>query len=308
MIKLLQDFIFQIENKAYLPKFTDLMEKAIKWDRRINTMAKADTNASILAIWKHKFMAQKALNTMQTLVDSFQNQHIEIKNSQSISEETLWRNTDKWIEILMRVALYDIDKVKDHIVDFVKNPAIGPSEFWEYLNSTWQNAFEYGNSWLCALSSNSSINKLYTRKQMPIHKWLSSNIEDFDYDEYEKQSQKTRDNDEWAYKMRQVSNVISGSALTSPRKNNYNNSNQKRNAQRRPRKQSNAVQSMLKEVMSPFNKFMPNMQWPNTYCGFYHSSKGCRLGDKCKRFHKCPICDSSEHRVNKCSGPKKNDK
>ena len=32
MIKLLQDSIFQIENKSYHPKFTDFMEKAIKWD------------------------------------------------------------------------------------------------------------------------------------------------------------------------------------------------------------------------------------------------------------------------------------
>ena len=309
MIRLIQDLIFQIENKSYLPKFTDLMELAIKWDDRINTMAKADTNASILAIWKHKYMAQKALNTMQTLIDSFQNQHIEIKNSQSIEEEKIWKTTDKYMEIMMRVALYDIDKVRNHIVDIVKNPSIGASEFWEYLNSTWQNAFEYGNSWLCELSANPNINKLYTRKQMPIHKWLSNNIEDFDYDEYEKQSKKTRDNDEWANKMRQVSNVISSSAINQPRRNGYNNNNNfKRNTQRRPRKPSNAVQNMLKEIMNPFNKFMPNMEWPNTYCGFYHSSKGCRLGDKCKRYHKCPVCDSKEHKINNCAGPKKKDK
>ena len=69
MINLLQESIFQIENKCHLPKFTDFMEKAIKWDDRVNTMAKVDTNASILAVWKHKYMAQKVLNTMNTLID-----------------------------------------------------------------------------------------------------------------------------------------------------------------------------------------------------------------------------------------------
>ena len=60
--------------------------------------------------------------------------------------------------------------------------------------------------------------------------------------------------------------------------------------------------------MAPFNEFMPNMDWPNNFCGFYHSSKGCKLGDKCKREQKCPICDSSEHKVDKCPGPKKKGK
>ena len=77
---------------------------------------------------------------------------------------------------------------------------------------------------------------------------------------------------------------------------------------KKTRKPSNAVQNMLKEIMVPFNKFMPNMDWPNAYCGFYHSSKGCRLGDKCKRNHKCPTCDRTEHKVNICVGPKKNEK
>ena len=294
MIKLLPDFIFQIENKTYDPKFTDLMEKAIKWDDRVNTMAKVDTNASILAVWKHKYMAQKVLNTMDTLIDLFQNQHIELKNSQSISEEKIWKNTDIFIEILMRIALYDIKKVREHLADIVRNISIGPSEFWEYLNSTWRNAFEYGNSWLRELSLNPSINKLYARKQIPIHKWLSNNIKDFDYDEYEKKSQKLRDNDEWAFKMRQVSNATSGTTALYSSRRNYNNiNNNSRNGQRKQRKQSNAVQNMLKEIMAPFNKYLPNMEWPNTYCGFYHSSKGCKLGDKCKREHKCPVCDST---------------
>ena len=304
MIKLLQDFVFQIENKSQDPKFTDFMEKAIKWDDRINTMAKVDTNASILAVWRHKFMSLKVLNTMTALIDAFQNQHIELKNSQSPSEEKLWKSTDIFLEILMRIALYDIEKVKNHLADIVNNKSIGPSEFWEYLNSTWRNAFEYGNSWLRELSSNPSINRLYARKQIPIHKWLSNNIIDFDYDEYEKQSQKLRENDEWAFKMRQVSNALSGSTALYNARRNYNN-NTKRNNQRKPRKQSNAVQSMLKEIMGSFNKFMPNTDWPNTYCGFYHSSKGCKLGEKCKREHKCPVCDSTDHKIDKCSGPQK---
>ena len=211
-------------------------------------MAKIDTNASILAVWKHKFMALKVLNTMETLVDLFQNQQIELKNSQSVSEEKLWKNTDKFTEMIMRIALYDISKVREHLTDIVKNTNIGPSEFWEYLNSTWQNAFECGNSWLCELSSNPSINKLYARRQVPIHKWLSNNIEDFDYDEYEKQSQKLRDNDEWAFKMRQVSNALSGSsAMYNSRRNYNNNNNNKKNNLRKPRKQSTAVQNMLKK-------------------------------------------------------------
>ena len=68
----MQDYVFQIENKAYDPKFTDFMDEAIKWDHKVNTMAKVDTNASILAVWRHKFMALKALNTMQTLINLFQ--------------------------------------------------------------------------------------------------------------------------------------------------------------------------------------------------------------------------------------------
>ena len=308
MLKLLQDYIFQIENKSYDPKFTDFMEKAIKWDNRVNTMAKVDTNASILAVWRHKFMAQKVLNTMETLINLFQNQHIELKNSQPIAEEVLWKNTDKFIEILMRIALYDIRKVREHLADIVQNNSIGASEFWEYLNSTWRNAFEYGSSWLCQLSSNPSINKLYARRQTPIHKWLSNNIEEFDYDEYQKQSQKLRDNDDWAFKMRQVSNALSGSTTYNSRRN-YNNRNSNiRNNIKKPRKQSTAIQNMLKEIMPPFNKFMPNMEWPNTFCGFYHSSKGCKLGDKCKRVHKCPVCDSKDHKVDKCTGPTKNNK
>ena len=118
----------------------------------------------------------------------------------------------------MRIALYDIEKVREHLADVVNNTNIGASEFWECLNATWRNAFEYGNSWLRELSSNPCINRLYTRKQMPIHKWLSNNIEEFDYDEYEKQSQKT-------FKMRQVSNAISGSAAIYNSKRNYNNNN-----------------------------------------------------------------------------------
>ena len=130
------------------------MEKAIKWDDRINTMAKVDTNASILAVWKHKYMSLKVLDTMTTLIDAFQNQHVELKNSQSILEEKLWKSTDIFLEILMRIALYDIRKVRNHLADIVNNKSIGASEFWEYLNSTWRNAFEYGNSWLRELSSN----------------------------------------------------------------------------------------------------------------------------------------------------------
>ena len=304
IIKLLQDHVFRIENRSHEPKFTDFMEKAIKWDDRINTMAKVDTNASILAVWRHKFMSLKVLDTMTTLINAFQNQHIELKNSQLLSEETVWKSTDIFLEIFMRIALYDIEKVRNHLADIVNNPSIGPSEFWEYLNSTWKNAFEYGNSWLHQLSSNPSINRLYARKQIPIHKWLSNNIVDFDYDEYEKQSQKLRDNDEWAFKMRQVSNVLSGStSIYNTKRNNINN--RKRGTQKRPRKQSNAVQNMLKEIMGPFNKYMPNTEWPNTYCGFYHSSKGCKLGDKCKRTHKCPVCNSPEHKIDKCAGPQK---
>ena len=285
------------------------MEKAIKWDERVNTMAKVDSNASILAIWKHKYMALKVLETMNTLINAFQDKHIEIKNAQSLEDEKLWKISDQFLEIYMRIALYDIKKVKEHLVDIVNNSSIGCSEFWEYLNSTWKNAFDYGNSWLRELTSNPSINKLYARKQVPIHKWLSNNIENFDYDEYEKQSKKTRDNDEWAFKMRQVSNAISGSmGLNTHRRNYNNNSNQRKLGQRKPRKQSNAVQIMLKEIMPPFNKHMPNTDWPNTYCGFYHSSKGCRLGGKCKRQHKCPVCDSTEHKIVKCTGPKKTDK
>ena len=76
----------------------------------------------------------------------------------------------------MGIALHDIQKVREHIADIARNTNIGATEFWEYLNSTWQNALEHGNSWLCELSSNPSINRLYARKQMPIHKWLSNNI------------------------------------------------------------------------------------------------------------------------------------
>ena len=104
MIKLLQDHVFRIENRLHEPKFTDFMEKAIKWDDRINTMAKVDTNASILAVWRHKFMALKVLDTMITLINAFQNQHIELKNSQLLSEETLWKSTDIFLEIFMRIA------------------------------------------------------------------------------------------------------------------------------------------------------------------------------------------------------------
>ena len=136
MIKLLQDSIFQIENKSYDPKFTDFMEKAIKWDNRVNIMAKVNTNASILAVWRHKYTAQKVLITMETLIDLFQNQNMELRNYQSISEEKLWKNTDKFIEILVRIALYDVKKVREHLADIVRNTNIGASEFWEYLNST----------------------------------------------------------------------------------------------------------------------------------------------------------------------------
>ena len=76
------------------------MEKAIKWDNRVNTMAKANANASILAIWRHKDMAQNVLNAMSTL-----------------------------IEIMMRIAFYDIDKVREHIADIVRNNNIEASEF-----------------------------------------------------------------------------------------------------------------------------------------------------------------------------------
>ena len=53
----------------------------------------------------------------------------------------LWENTDRLLEIMMRIALYDVQKVREHIADIVRNPNIGASEFWEYLNPTWQNAF-----------------------------------------------------------------------------------------------------------------------------------------------------------------------
>ena len=105
--------------------------------------------------------------------------------------------------------------------------------------------------------------------------------------------------------MRQVSSALSGSTALYNSRKNYNNNNPKRNNQRKPRKQSNAVQTMLNEIMGSFNKFMPNTEWPNTCCGFYHSSKGCKLSDKCKRKHKCLICDSTEHKINKCLGPQK---
>ena len=106
--------------------------------------------------------------------------------------------------------------------------------------------------------------------------------------------------------MRQVSNVLSGSAsLNHSKRNNYNNNNSRNSTYRKQRKPSNAVQNMLKEIMVPFSKYMPNMEWPNTYCGFYHSSNGCKLEDKCKRNHKCPVCDGTEHKVDKCTGPRK---
>ena len=223
IILLIQDFILKIKSGTSDPKFTDLMEKAIRWDVRIMTMAKVDTNQSILGVWKHKYMAVKVLNTMINLINLFKMQHIEMRNSQSLEEEKLWASTDKYLNIFMMIAIHDIDQVKEHLADIINNPTIGPAEFWEYLNETWQRSFYYKGSWLSELSANSSLNKLYVRKKIPIHKWLSQNVEDFNYDDYYKQIQKTRDSNEFQSKMNQVSNLMVKNNYPRSNRKNYNN-------------------------------------------------------------------------------------
>ena len=92
MLMIIQDFLLQIEREGTPFKFTDLMEKLLKWDERIQIMTRVDTNQSILQIWKNKYMVNLALNAMTKLLNLWIIQLIDISSNVTSKQTEKWKN------------------------------------------------------------------------------------------------------------------------------------------------------------------------------------------------------------------------
>ena len=297
MIKIFEYMIYYLDDSPQI-KFTDLMDKLIEWDPKIRSLAKIDTVNSILKKWSNKFSGRLAIQSIRRLINEFMLIHLEFKTTGSKNVLTFWKRYDYLIEMLIMIFKQDLDEVEAIMSAYINDKAVRASEFWVYLNSTFEDAQKYKRSWALTLSNNTAINKLYELRKTPIHIWVAENCKDFDMTEYLKLSKENKDNNQFNAKLRVLAQTVNSgfrSQQSTPRMDGFKQGGFKRSSGGRS---ESPAKKLFNWLLPTYKKVAGAVNWPEAYCGFYQSKEGCK-SDKCKRAHKCPICDG-EHKLDAC--------
>ena len=308
IIKIFDQFIYQFDN-GNESKFTDLMKKLIVFDPDIRSQAKFESNQSILKTWSSKINGRHAIKSMIKLLNKFETTLLQVisEGHQDIKQ----RGYDYAIQALTKVAIYDLEDAMKLIMIYINDRGVGPSEFWIYLNNTWQDARYYNRSWALSLASNTATNKLYQLRGLPLAQWTAQNIPEFDPADYAKYNRELKENNRFNARLRNITNVFikgnpsrfNGNPQNRRFRNNGFNYNNNKDRYKNKSANSQKASKLFEWLIPEYQKLAGKVDWPREWCGFYHSEQGC-LNEKCKRTHGCPICEE-EHKITDCKAKKK---
>ena len=297
MIIIFEYLIFYLDDSPPM-KFTDIMDKVIEWDPKIRSLAKVDTVNSILKKWTNKFTARLAIQSIKRLINDFSLIHLEIRNSGSESDKSFWKRYDYLIDVLLTVFKHDLEDIEITINTYVNEKPIAATEFWIYLNSAFEYAKRYKHSLVLTLSSNSFITSMYSVKKKPIYLWVAENCDDFDITEYYKLMKENKENNQFNAKLRVLTQTVNKgfkTPLLLPRTPNPKRSTIKNGDKT---KVDTPAKKLFAWLVPAFQKIAGPVNWPDKFCGFYQTKDGC-TNEKCKRLHKCPVCEQ-EHKLTDC--------
>ena len=294
MIKIFEYLIFYLDDGSPL-KITDLIDKIVDWDPRIRSLARSDSVNSVLRKWSNKYTAKLSIQSMRRLIDEFMLTHLQVKSNGSETENKFWERADYFIETLAMIFKQDLEEIENIITTYVNDKSVKPSEFWIYLNSSYREAYTYKRSWALTLSNNNQILKLYELRKIPIHIWVSENCSEFDMNEYQKLNKENKNSNQFNARLRLLAQTVNTGFRG--QKSAYK---QKQSPQKRMWSKSNdsPAKKLFAWLIPAFQEIAGKIDWPDTHCGFYQSKEGCK-NEKCKRIHKCPICDA-DHKLNDC--------
>ena len=207
MMNIFEYFIFLLDDSPPI-KFTDIMDKLIEWDPKIRSLAKSDTTNSILKKWTNKYSARLAIQSIKRLINEFMLIHLEVKNSGSEKDKMFWERYDYLIDVLITIFKHDLDDIESTLNTYITEKGVNPTEFWMYLNSSFERAMKYKHSWVLTLSNNSIITVMYNMKKKPLYLWVAENCSDFDLTDYHKITRENKENNQWNAKLRVLTHTV----------------------------------------------------------------------------------------------------
>lgn len=309
-------WLFYLPNKTNFSVST-IIYNALRYNPSVKSMSKKDSNQVLLMVFKNISFARTGIHSILKLIDEFDRRlitRISIEKSNKKYKSDL---IDTIIKKYLFVMKDDLEDALKAISPLISNSSISAAAFWNFLNNSAINANISRRRWCESLSNNASIMELVKQSEIPIEFWLLRNNDELPFDEvqYYKDQEFKKQTNVNSQQIRGVIQLQKSMIFNNnnkpkkqyPNSSNASNSNRPRfnssqSGNNNYNKNKTVLQTVLVQMTNHLRKHEKNARWDKQYCLFWnHPDYTCKNGDKCNRFHKCPICQSTSHSVANCT-------
>ena len=286
----------QLEDPLKL-NVSSLLYHALRWKPNLRNLNRLDTNAVMLNVFRQKGYASTGIFALLDVIHIFDEKAIDLIKSEKSAGCYKSKEIDDIIRNIILIIRNDLKEAQLIIAGLQRKKSVSTTALYFIINQTAAKALKHKVKWAHYLTMNALIDDLSYRGDMPLDEWLLNSDMGFDERTYKKELEREKD--------RRLNNKMNRQAVNSLQ--NWSKTihlPSSRNAESFKTKskmnKGSRFNSIMKDVKLMLNVHSPNVNWDKDYCVFFnHPQSNCKFNEKCKRHHKCPICNES-HPISEC--------
>ncbi len=284
-------FICKIENPTTFC-WTNLMKDIISGDDMAQTLVRNHKTSLLYSIFKNKY---NILTTIQSALKITEDIETRILKTENTHQEL----KDK-ITLILKVHKKDMQKFYRTQISFIHSKSVPSTNYWIYLNDTAKSSIQSQSSWISQLSLPVFTQRLYSTKYKSLSLWLANQYHNFDISKIKSYHYNKKSSNSDIYKSpKKYHKRPYNKTYNKPYNKTYNKSfHPKSNLSA-----NDNTRNMFQYTNEILKKLIPgkNISWNTNYCGFWNVPQLKCIRQNCKKKHKCPICDSGEHKIGQCT-------